>query len=77
MISVLLFLLKFFEEIMYNFFDKLLRENDVFYKNSFGFQNSDITEHAIQKSVDKRLTKYKNHKFLYWIFIDCLKSFLK
>lgn len=77
MISGLLFLLKCFEEITYNCFDKPLRENDIFYKNSFGFQNSDLTEHTIKKSVDKRLAKYKNHKFMYWIFIDCLKKFFK
>ena len=59
MISVLLFLLKFFEEITYNCFDKLLRENDIFYKNLFGSQNSDLTERTIKKSVDKLLTNTK------------------
>ena len=51
--SVLPCYFKILEKIMCNCLYKHLKENDIFYKKQFGFQQKNSTEHAILQLIDQ------------------------
>nr|XP_047129346.1 uncharacterized protein LOC105846764 [Hydra vulgaris] len=74
-ISVLPVFSKILERIMYNRIYTYLIDNELLYKNQFGFQRNSSTEHAILQVTRSIADSFKNSQFTLGIFIDLSKAF--
>ena len=74
-ISVLSFLSKIFEKIMYNNVVNFMDKNDTFYTYQFGFRKSHSTQHVIITFVDKIISSLDSDDLIIRVFLDLKKTF--
>lgn len=48
---------------MYNHLNKYLADNDILYKNQFGFQEGHSTKHAIFQLVDQVRNSFESNQY--------------
>ena len=74
-ISVLPCVFKILERLMYNRLYKYLKENNILYKQQFGFQSGYSTSDAIVQLVDKMFDSFEKEQFTLGVFIELSKVF--
>ena len=74
-ISILPFISKILEKIMYQRVYSHLTLNKMLYDQQFGFQKNHSTEHAILHLVDKLTDSFDKGQFTLGVFIDLSKAF--
>ena len=74
-ISVLPCFLKMLEQIMYNRFQKYLKDQNIMYDKQFGFRTGHSTEHAIAQLVDQIYEAFEKNEYNLGVFIDLRKAF--
>jgi len=74
-ISILPFISKILERLMYDRVQSFLNKNDILTKNQYGFREKHSTYMALLKLVDQITEKLNNKQFTIGIFIDLSKAF--
>ena len=74
-ISILPFFSKFFEKIVSKYIIEYMDENELFYKNQFGFRKQHSTSHAIITLVEKVSKTLDKGKIVVGVFLDLKKAF--
>ena len=74
-ISVLSFLSKIFEKIMYYYVINFMDKNNTIYKYQFGFRKNHSTQHAIITLVDKITSSLDSGDIIIGVFLDLKKAF--
>ena len=74
-ISLLSVFNKLLEKLMANRLVKFLEDNNIFYKNQFGFRNYHSTDYAILTIIDKIQSAIDASDYSCGIFLDCSKAF--
>ena len=77
-ISILPFFSKVFEKILSKYIIEFMEENELFYKNQFGFRKQHSTSHAIITLVEKVAKVAKaldKGKIVVGVFLDLKKAF--
>ena len=74
-ISILPFFSKFFKKIVSKYIIKFMDENELFYKNQFGFRKQHSTSHAIITLVEKVSKALDKGKIVVGVFLDLKKAF--
>ena len=69
-ISILPFFSKVFEKIMSKYIIEFMEENELFYKNQFGFRKQHSTSHAIITLVEKVSKALDTGKIVVGVFLD-------
>ena len=70
-----LFFSKVFEKIMSKYIIEFMEENELFYKNQFGFRKQHSTSHAIITLVEKVSKALDTGKIVVGVFLDLKKAF--
>ena len=74
-ISILPFFSKVFEKIMSKYIIEFMEENELFYKNQFGFRKQHSTSHAIITLVEKVSKALDTGKIVVGVFFRLKKGF--
>ena len=74
-ISILPFFSKVFEKIMSKYIIEFMEENELFYKNQFGFRKQHSTSHAIITLIEKVSKALDTGKIVVGVFLDLKKAF--
>ena len=74
-ISVLSFVSKIYEKIMYNYLIDFINDHNILYKYQFGFRKQYSTNHAIISLVEKINSALYNGNFMIGVYLDLKKAF--
>ena len=74
-ISVLTFFSKIFEKLMYKCITDFMNDNDIIFKNQFGFRQKHSTQHAVISLVNNITNSLDSGNVVIGVFIDLKKTF--
>ena len=74
-ISVLPFISKIFEKIVYKYVVDFLDDNNILYQYQFGFRKHHSTSHAIITLVERVTEAPETEKYIVGVFLDLKKAF--
>ena len=75
LISVLPYLSKILERIMYDRLYSYLTENKILFKKQFGFRSGHSTDHPLLELIDQICECFDKKKYFLGIFVDLSKAF--